>query len=87
MQQPCWLLNRGLYGGNFQKLLSRAARRQLKSFRYNRETAAKFSAVHLPLKQRVSRTLLHSALSRSVRRKRLGHANFVQLLLKLTDRW
>ena len=32
-----------------------------------RETAAKFSDVHLPLKQRVSRTLLHSALSRSIK--------------------
>ena len=35
-------------------------------FATHRETAAKFSAVHLPLKQRVSRTLLHSALSRSM---------------------
>ena len=36
-------------------------------FATSRKTAAKFSEVHLPLKQRVSRTLLHSALSWTIK--------------------
>ena len=54
------------YGGNFRKLLTRA-RRRLKSFHYTPRNSGQVTAVHLdlPLKRWDSRTLLHSAHSRS----------------------
>ena len=52
-----------------------------------RETAAKFSAVHLPLKQRVSRTLVHSALSRSIKRALFVANNWVAHELCCCGSW
>ena len=74
------------YGGKFRKLLpGPGARRQLKSFRYTRETAAKFSAVRLPLKQRISTARSFSIQKVScvcVPRNRLGRTQSWTIVVK-----